>query len=117
SRWTSAAMIEAALGFGGNIGDPVARFGTALQALSRHARITVATRSSVYATQPWGNTDQPEFANMAAIIRTTMPAAELLSFCLRIETEAGRKRLEPWGRARSISTSSPMAMPPSWRRA
>ncbi len=90
-------MVEAALGFGGNLGDPVARFGAALQALARHPRITVATRSSVYATQPWGNTEQPEFANMAAIVRTTMPAAELLSFCLLIETEAGRKRLEQWG--------------------
>lgn len=90
-------MIEAALGFGGNLGDPVARFGTALQALSQHPQITVVTRSSVYATQPWGNTEQPEFANMAAIVRTTIPAAELLSFCLLIETEAGRKRLEQWG--------------------
>jgi 2-amino-4-hydroxy-6-hydroxymethyldihydropteridine diphosphokinase len=90
-------MIEAALGLGGNLGDPVAQFATALQSLAMHPQITVAACSSVYATAPWGKTDQPEFANMAALVRTMMPAPELLSFCLLIETEAGRERGEQWG--------------------
>lgn len=90
-------MVEVTLGLGGNLGDPVAAFAGALEALDQHPQVTVRARSSVYRTAPWGKTDQPDFSNMAALVETVMPARELLSFCLLIETAAGRRRLQPWG--------------------
>ena len=90
-------MREVTLGLGGNIGDTVAHFAEALQALARHPHIVLKRQSSVYRTAPWGKTDQPDFSNMAAIVETTLPAPALLSFCLLIETAAGRRRTELWG--------------------
>ncbi|WNJ91961.1 2-amino-4-hydroxy-6-hydroxymethyldihydropteridine diphosphokinase [Bosea sp. 685] len=89
--------IEAALGLGGNLGDPVAAFAAALKALAAHPRIRLGTISSVYRTPPWGRLDQPEFLNMAALIETSLPAIELLALVLDIEKRQGRERLERWG--------------------
>ncbi len=89
-------MPEAALGLGGNIGDTIAHFAEALQALAMHPHIELLAESSVYNTAPWGKTDQPDFSNMVALVRTSLPAPALLSFCLLIETAAGRKRAERW---------------------
>ncbi|MDR6869750.1 2-amino-4-hydroxy-6-hydroxymethyldihydropteridine diphosphokinase [Bosea sp. BE125] len=89
--------IEAALGLGGNLGDPVAAFAAALKALAAHPRIRLGKISSVYRTPPWGRLDQPEFLNMAALIETSLPAVELLALVLDIEKRQGRERLERWG--------------------
>ncbi len=89
-------MPEAALGLGGNMGDPVALFATTLQSLAMHPRIKLLARSSVYHTAPWGKTDQPDFLNMAVLIETGLSAEDLLSFGLLIETAAGRRRAEKW---------------------
>jgi 2-amino-4-hydroxy-6-hydroxymethyldihydropteridine diphosphokinase len=89
--------IEAALGLGGNLGDPVAAFAAALKALAAHPKIRLGKISSVYRTPPWGRLDQPEFLNMAALIETSLPAAELLALVLDIEKRQGRERLERWG--------------------
>lgn len=88
---------EAALCFGGNLGDPVTAFAAAIEALARHPAVTVLRISSVYRTAPWGKLDQPEFLNMAVMIATDLAAADLLAFCLRIEREQGRERKERWG--------------------
>jgi 2-amino-4-hydroxy-6-hydroxymethyldihydropteridine diphosphokinase len=89
--------IEAALGFGGNLGDPVAAFAEALRALDAHPDIAVLTLSSVWRTAPWGKLDQPEFLNMAALVETGLSPRALLAFCLDIERQAGRERRERWG--------------------
>ena len=89
--------IEATLGFGGNLGDPVAAFAAALGRLERHPAIDAIVLSSVYRTAPWGKLDQPEFLNMAASIETSLPARDLLALCLEIEREGGRERGERWG--------------------
>lgn len=89
--------IEAALGLGGNLGDPVAAFAAALKALAAHPRIRLGKVSSVYRTPPWGRLDQPEFLNMAALIETSLSATELLALVLDIEKRQGRERLERWG--------------------
>ncbi|WP_449255234.1 2-amino-4-hydroxy-6-hydroxymethyldihydropteridine diphosphokinase [Bosea sp. (in: a-proteobacteria)] len=88
---------EAALAFGGNLGDPVAAFATALAALRRHPGVRLGRLSPVYRTAPWGKTDQPEFLNMAALIETTLAAEELLALCLELERAGGRERRERWG--------------------
>lgn len=89
--------VEAALGFGGNLGDPVAAFAAALRALGAHPGVTVLRLSSVYRTAPWGKLDQPEFLNMAALVETSLPARDLLALCLSVEREGGRERRERWG--------------------
>ncbi len=88
---------EAALAFGGNLGDPVAAFATALRGLRAHPAVTLGALSSVYRTAPWGKTDQPEFLNMAALVETTLAPEDLLAFCLELERAGGRERGERWG--------------------
>jgi 2-amino-4-hydroxy-6-hydroxymethyldihydropteridine diphosphokinase len=89
--------IEAALAFGGNIGDPVEAFAAALTSLGEHPAVTLGRLSSVYRTPPWGRTDQPEFLNMAALVETTLCADDLLALCLSLEQAGGRERRERWG--------------------
>lgn len=89
--------VEATLGFGGNLGDPVAAFAGALARLRAHTAVELKTVSSVWRTAPWGKLDQPEFRNMAVQIETSLAADELLTLCLEIERGAGRERRERWG--------------------
>lgn len=90
--------IEAALGLGGNLGDPVAAFAAALRRLREHPEVRLGRISSVYRTAPWGLADQPDFANMAALIETTLDPVALLELCARLEKESGRERAgERWG--------------------
>lgn len=89
--------LEATLGLGGNLGDPVAAFAAALTRLRDHDAIELAALSSVWRTAPWGKLDQPEFRNMAVLLETSLSAEELLDLCLAIERESGRERRERWG--------------------
>lgn len=89
--------VEAALGLGGNLGDPVAAFAAALARLRAHAGVEVKAMSSVWRTAPWGKLDQPEFRNMAVLVETSLSAEALLALCLAIERESGRERRERWG--------------------
>lgn len=57
----------------------------------------ISARSACYETEPWGNTDQPPFINMAIAVRTLMPPLEVLVTALNIEKSLGRKRLVRWG--------------------
>jgi 2-amino-4-hydroxy-6-hydroxymethyldihydropteridine diphosphokinase len=89
--------LEATLGLGGNIGDPVAAFAVALARLRAHPAVSVKATSSVWRTAPWGKLDQPEFRNMAVLLEISLPAEDLLDLCLAIERESGRERGERWG--------------------
>lgn len=89
--------VEAALGLGGNLGDPVAAFAAALGSLRAHEAVELTAISSVYRTPPWGRLDQPDFLNMAALVETSLKPQDLLALCLRLEREAGRERRERWG--------------------
>lgn len=89
--------VEAALGLGGNLGDPVAAFATVLRRLEAHEAVSLVRPSSVYRTAPWGKLDQPEFLNMAVLVETGLSARALLDLCLALEREGGRERRERWG--------------------
>ena len=89
--------VEAALGLGGNLGDPVAAFATVLRKLETHEAVSLVRPSSVYRTAPWGKLDQPEFLNMAVLVETGLSARALLDLCLTLEREGGRERRERWG--------------------
>lgn len=85
------------LSLGANIGEPVAQLAEAVRRIGAHDGITVIAQSSVLSTKPWGKTDQPDFANMAIGVETTLKPLELLDAVLSIELEMGRVRKEVWG--------------------
>lgn len=61
----------------------------------------VLKSSSVYETQSWGKTDEPDYLNQIVVLQNTLPAAEILTRVLDIEQQMGRKREVKWG-ARTI---------------
>ena len=89
--------VFAALSLGGNLGDVRAAFRFALEKLALAPGVAVVATSSVYRTAPWGKLDQPDFLNMATLLRVTISPRALLDLCLSIEREHGRARLEHWG--------------------
>ncbi|WP_332686154.1 2-amino-4-hydroxy-6-hydroxymethyldihydropteridine diphosphokinase [Devosia sp.] len=90
-------MSKAWLSLGANLGDPSAQLAEAVRRIDAHKDITVTAQSSVLATKPWGKTDQPDFANMAIAVETSLQPIELLDVILGIERDMGRVRDEVWG--------------------
>ena len=88
-----ADEVLAALSLGGNVGDVPQAFSKAIEALEAGGA-KVAACSSVWRTPPWGKTDQPDFFNIAVLVRTSLDARALLVLCLDIEKSAGRVRAE-----------------------
>jgi len=93
----SEVFRRAALGLGGNIGDPVRAMADALQALDGRPDCRVAAVSRLYRTPPWGKTDQDWFFNACALVETTLSPEALLDTCLGIERDMKRERKERWG--------------------
>lgn len=85
------------LGLGSNIGNREDQLQQALKKLTAHEDIRIAAISNIYATKPVGDTDQPDFLNMAAMVETSLTSIELLKRCLAVETELGRVRTRRWG--------------------
>ena len=83
---------------GGNEGDREAALSEARTRLE--AAGTIRQASSLYATAPWGRTDQPWFLNQALLLETPFDAPTLLRMLLHIEESLGRKRLEKYGSRR-----------------
>jgi len=90
-------MPRAWLSLGANIGDPPAQLAEAIRRLDAHPDIRVTRQSAVIRTAPWGRTDQPDFANMAAEVETGLEPVDLLHAALDIERDMGRVRHEVWG--------------------
>ena len=88
---------KAWLSLGANIGDPRAQLAEAVRRIGEQRGIQVTAESSVLITKPWGKTDQPDFANMAVTIETTLKPIELLDVLLGIQLAMGRMREEVWG--------------------
>jgi 2-amino-4-hydroxy-6-hydroxymethyldihydropteridine diphosphokinase len=83
------------LGLGSNEGDRAANLRGALQELPAHG-VEIEAVSSLYETQPVGEiTEQPDFLNAAARIRTRLGPDELLDVCKTIEVEHGRMFAAP----------------------
>ena len=88
---------KAWLSLGANIGDPSAQLAEALRRIDAHKNIRITKQSSVSITKAWGKTDQPDFANMAIEVESTLKPMELLDVLLQIELDMGRVREEVWG--------------------
>jgi 2-amino-4-hydroxy-6-hydroxymethyldihydropteridine diphosphokinase len=85
------------LGLGGNLGEPQKSMAAALSMLDADPTTEVVAVSSLYRTPPWGKTDQPDFLNAAAEVRTSHTPRELLDLCLEAERRLKRVRQERWG--------------------
>jgi 2-amino-4-hydroxy-6-hydroxymethyldihydropteridine diphosphokinase len=83
------------LGLGSNLGD---REGALQSAINRLADcVTLTALSPLYASAPWGVTDQPAFLNCCLAGTTTLAPEALLATVKQIEQEIGRKPRTRWG--------------------
>ena len=90
-------MTKAWLSLGANIGDPPAQLAEAIRRMRENPALSVTKQSSVLMTKAWGKTDQPDFANMAVEVETSLQPIDLLDVLLGIELAMGRVRKEVWG--------------------
>ena len=89
------------VGLGSNLtnelGSPAEHLQQAVESLRQHAQVRNVEVSSLYASDPMGPQDQPDFVNAVAGFETTLTPFELLSFCQQLEQLAKRARLRRWG--------------------
>ena len=84
------------LGLGANVGNREANIEAALDVLHEDG-IGIATRSSWYASEPWGVTDQAEFLNIAVTVITAVEPHDLLRLAKAAEQAVGREPTYRWG--------------------
>ena len=83
------------LGLGSNLGEREKNCLRAIELLNQNG-LVVLKQSSLYETEPWGNTAQPLFINMAVEAVTDLEPADLLFLLKRIEKEMGRTETVKW---------------------
>jgi 2-amino-4-hydroxy-6-hydroxymethyldihydropteridine diphosphokinase len=59
--------------------------------------VEVVLVSRIYASEPWGKTDQRWFLNVALHGRCRLAPDRLLAFVKEVEAATGRKERERWG--------------------
>ena len=97
------ARVRAYIGLGANVGDPEATLAAAVRALAVLPGVRLRGVSRLYATEPVGVKDQPEFRN--AVVALDVPAgpdpatgASALLVALKgLERAFGRQERERWG--------------------
>jgi len=89
-------MIDVFLLLGSNLGDRKAFLQQAINMIGADLG-PVAEKSSIYETEAWGKTDEPNYLNQIVRVNTELPAMRVLEKVLRIETGMGRMRDEKWG--------------------
>jgi 2-amino-4-hydroxy-6-hydroxymethyldihydropteridine diphosphokinase len=85
----------AAIGLGSNLGNRARNVRAAIVELRRVG--TVRAQSRLYASKPWGKSDQPDFCNAAVLLDTLLEPRDLLSRLKALEQELGRVPGERWG--------------------
>ncbi len=76
------------LALGTNLGDREANLQAAIAGLA--SKVSVVRQSAIYATPPWGYTDQPEFLNQVIEVDTLLHPLPLLHLLKSIEEQMGR---------------------------
>ena len=85
------------IGLGSNLQEPQAQVTQAIAALDRIPGCSVAARSSLYRSAPFGPVEQADFVNAVVALQTTLSAEELLGVLQGIERGMGREPSERWG--------------------
>lgn len=89
-------MAIAYIALGSNLGDKEKNLRRALLLLTQQG-VEVVRVSSFLSTEPYGVTDQPQFFNAVACVRTSLAPLALLDVLLATELAMGRVRLRHWG--------------------
>jgi len=99
--------VRAYIGLGANLGDAARSLSDAVAALDALPGMAVRGVSRLYATAPWGVTDQPEFRNAVVALDVALgadaaadpqtDALELLGRLKTLERGAGRRAGKRWG--------------------
>jgi 2-amino-4-hydroxy-6-hydroxymethyldihydropteridine diphosphokinase len=93
----ATTMTRAYIGVGSNWGDRLATIGGAVAALEELDETRVEAVSHVYESEPWGEADQPPFANAVVAVDTELRADQLMEDLHQIEDKFGRKREVRYG--------------------
>jgi 2-amino-4-hydroxy-6-hydroxymethyldihydropteridine diphosphokinase len=88
---------RAYVALGSNLGDREAHLAHARARLTALPHTRLVAASSVDETLPLGPVAQGPYLNQMVLLETTLPPADLLAQCRRIEAERGRERRERWG--------------------
>lgn len=89
-------MIDVYLLLGSNLGDRQGYLRQAIDLIEKEIA-PVSAASSVYETQSWGKSDEPDYLNQVICIKTDFSATGILKKILAIELHMGRKREVKWG--------------------
>ena len=81
-------MSIAYLGLGTNLGDRKENLSRAIEVIA--GKMCICKRSSLYETEAWGYTDQPDFLNQVIKVETNLTPLRLLNFVKKTEVELGR---------------------------
>lgn len=87
--------MKAVVALGANIGNPREQMDLAV-ALLREATEVIAV-SSYFVTKPVGGPEQPDYLNAVCILKSDLPAIDLLAVLQGIEKSLGRERTVQWG--------------------
>ena len=86
------------VGIGANLGDPIAQAKSAIKSLKSIHLTECLSVSGLYCSKPLGPSDQPDYINAVAKLKTELQPLELLDELQAIEQSLGRKRkAERWG--------------------
>ncbi|MFM2482154.1 2-amino-4-hydroxy-6-hydroxymethyldihydropteridine diphosphokinase [Celerinatantimonas sp. YJH-8] len=91
-------MIRTYIGLGSNLKNPKQQLQAAIQALAALEHCRFITASGLYASQPMGPQDQPDYMNAVIALETSLEAHQLLDCTQKIELDQGRvRKSERWG--------------------
>jgi len=84
------------LHLGSNLGNRLLNLKQAISGISQEIGV-VTNQSSIYLTQAWGKTNQPDFLNQTILALTDLSPQGVLKTILEIEEKIGRVREKKWG--------------------
>ena len=87
--------MKGVVALGANIGNPREQMDLAV-AILREATEVIAV-SSYFVTKPVGGPEQPDYLNAVCILKSDLPATDLLAVLQGIEKSLGRERTVQWG--------------------
>lgn len=90
--------MEAYIGLGSNLMDPIGQLEQAKTELARLPSTVVLACSSFYCSPPLGPRNQPDFVNAVVRLRTALAELALLDQLQRIERKHRRLKVQRWGR-------------------
>ncbi|MEI7708473.1 MAG: 2-amino-4-hydroxy-6-hydroxymethyldihydropteridine diphosphokinase [Chlorobium sp.] len=88
-------MHKVYIGIGSNIGNRLVHLQEAVDRLALLEHTSVENASSIYMTEPVGETEQDRFYNGVILLETSLPPEELRRQCKIIEQELGRPDAYP----------------------